>query len=361
MKTPLSLIVSALLLPALAGAADSPTPSKDDSAPPGGRIGYVLTNEVSWGIRETTDHKEECPNGFNIGPREQFAKEFPKDGKKRTLVETQLKREAQIWAPDTTPDEFPFYEATGKYALGIDLDGKTTPEDFESDDGRKGIDNQLFRVVGCVRNYRQEGELGIITTKWRAQKPFNRVTFEITGVDSLKNDADVTVSYYRTLDTLLAGPTGNYMPGGSQRVDARWGKRFMATAKGRIVDGVLETKPFDHLLIPEDGMGDPAINIFKTAQLRLKLTPQGAEGVLGGFLDVEQWYYAMNTSWATHHAAYGQASAASIYKALRRLADAFPDPVTHENTAISGYLSIKLVQAYVIHTAEDKNTATAKR
>ena len=361
MKTSLSLIASALLLPGLAGAADSPTPSKDDSAPPGGRIGYVLTNEVSWGIRETADHKEECPNGFNIGPREQFAKEFPKDGKKRTLVETQLKREAQIWAPDTTPDEFPFYEATGKYALGIDLDGKTTPEDFESEDGRKGIDNQLFRVVGCVRNYRQEGELGIITTKWRAQKPFNRVTFEITGVDSLKNDPDVTVSYYRTLDTLLAGPTGNYMPGGSQRVDARWGKRFIATAKGRIVDGVLETKPFDHLLIPEDGMGDPAINIFKTAQLRLKLTPQGAEGVLGGFLDVEQWYYAMNTSWATHHAAYGQASAASIYKALRRLADGFPDPVTHQNTAISGYLSIKLVQAYVIHTDEDKNTATAKR
>ncbi len=34
------------------------------------------------------------------------------------------KREAQIWAPDTTPDEFPFYEATGKYALGINLDGK---------------------------------------------------------------------------------------------------------------------------------------------------------------------------------------------------------------------------------------------
>ncbi len=221
--------------------------------------------------------------------------EFPKDGKKRTLVDTQLKREAEVWAPDTKPDEWPFYEATGKYALGINLDGKVTPEDFESDDGRKGIDNQLFRVVGCVRNYRQEGELGIITTKWRAQKPFNRVTFELSGVESLKNDPDVTVTYYRTLDTLLAGPTGNYLPGGSQRVDARWGKRFIAKAKGRIVNGVLETQPFDRLLVPEDGMGDPAINIFRSAQLRLTLTPEGAEGVLGGFIDVEQWYYAMNT------------------------------------------------------------------
>lgn len=329
-------------------------PADKDWAPPDGRIGYVLWHEISWGVRETPS-KEECPHGFNIGPREQFAAEVPKDGRKRTLLDTQLRREAAIWAPDTKPDEFPFYEATGRYAIGVDLDGKNKPGDFESEDGRKGIDNQLFRVVGCIRNYRQEGELGIITTKWRAQKPFNRVTFELTGVDSLKNDPDVTVSVYRTLDTLLAGPTGNYLPGGSQRVDARFGKRFIVSTKGRIVNGVLETEPFPQVLLPEDGMGDPAINIFKSARLRLTLTPEGAKGVLAGYLDVEQWYYAMNTSWATHHAAYGQASAASIYKALRRLADGYPDPKTGENTAISGAMEIELVQTYVIHDAQESH------
>ena len=255
------------------------------------------------------------------------------------------------------PDEFPFYEATGRFALGVDLDAKDTPEDFHSDDGRKGIDNQLFRVVGCVRNYRQEGELGIITTKWRAQKAFNRVVFELTGVDSLRNDADVTVTYYRTLDNLLSGPTGNYLPGGSQRVDTRWGKRFIASAKGRIVDGVLQSEPFEQILVPEDGMGDPAIIIFKNAQVRFKLTPESAEGVLAGFLDVEQWYYAMNTAWATHHAAYGQASAASMYKALRRLADGFPDPATGENTAISGAMDLKLVQVYVLNEEPDRSVS----
>jgi hypothetical protein len=353
----------ALLLPLLGGVnaaepatAPAPAPVDKNWAPPGGRIGYVLWHEVSWGLRETPT-KEECPNGFNIGPREQFAALFPNDGKKRTLVETQLKREAAIWMPDTSPDTFPFYEATGKYAIGMDLDGKNSPEDFESDDGRKGIDNQLFRVVGCIRNYRQEGELGIITTKWRAQKPFNRVSIELTGVDNLTNDPDVTVSYYRTLDTLLAGPTGKYLPGGSQRVDARWGKRFLTSAKGRIVDGVLETQPSEEVLLPEDGMGDPAINIFRNARLRLKLTPETAEGVLAGYVDVEQWYYAMNTSWATHHAAYGQASAASIYKALRRLADAYPDPKDGHNTAISAAMDIKLVQAYVIQPEAARRVA----
>jgi len=357
----LRTMLGALILPVIAVGAEPGAAAEDQSAdwaPPGGRIGYVFWDEVSWGIRETPT-KEECPEGFNIGPREQFAELFPKDGKKRTLMETQLMREAQVWFPDTKPDTFEFHEVASKYALGVDLDGKDSSEDFVSDDGRTGIDNQLFRVVGCIRNYRREGELGIINTKWRQQNPFNRVTFELTDVDSLKNDPEVTVSYYRTLDTLLAGPTGNYLPGGTQRVDARWGKRFMASTKGRIVDGVLETEPFEQLLVPEWALSDPAYNIFKDARLRLTLSPEGAEGVLAGFIDIEQWYYAMNTSWATHHAAYGQASAASMYKALMRLADAYPDPETGENTAISGAMDIKLTQVYVIHPENEEQTLAA--
>jgi len=325
-------------------AEPAAAPAAADWAPPDGRIGYTLWSEY-WGIRETDDHREECPNGFNIGPREQFAEEFPDDGTPRTVVDTQLARESAVWFPDESPDEFPYYDATGKYALGIDLDGKDSPEDFVSDDGRTGIDNQLFRVIGCVRNYRKEGELGIITKKWRQQDGFNRVTFELTGVDSLQNDPEVDVAYYRTMDLLLANATGQFLPGGSQRVDQRWGKQFEAHTKGRIVNGVLETEPFEQLLMPEWGMGDPSINIFRDAKLRFALTPETAEGVLGGFADVERWYYTMNASWATHHAAYGQASAASIYKALRRLADAYPDPETGENTAI---------QAYVVHTDEEE-------
>jgi hypothetical protein len=346
------LAIVALALPLLTTAASPPEEPKqavvaDDWAPPGGRIGYVLWDEY-WGIRETPGGKEECPDGWNIGPREQFAILYPDKGKKRKLVDTQLAYESQVWFPDTTPDKFEYHEATGKYALGIDLDGKSSPEDFVSDDGRTGIDNQLFRVVGCVRNYRKEGELGIITTKWRQQNRFNRVVFELSNVDSLKNDPEVTVSYYRTLDHLLADSTGHFLPGGSQRVDTRFGKRFQTATKGRIVDGVLETDPID-LQLPELALSDPSIIFFKGMKLRLTLTPEKAEGVLGGYADIEQWYYAMNTSWATHHASYGQASAPSIYRALRRLADGYPDPKTGHFTAISAAMDIKLVQVYVIH------------
>lgn len=348
----LSFALSLLAMLTMSDAKAEPS----DAPPPGHRIGYVLWEEY-WGIRETAS-KEECPKGFNLGPREQFKLLFPDNGKKRTVMETQLAREGQVWMPDTSPEPFPFLEATGKYAPGINLDGRVSPEDFVSEDGRTGIDNQLFRVIGCVRNYRREGELGIITTKWRQQNRFNRVAIELTGVDSLKNDSDVTVTVYRTLDQLLADSTGHFLPGGSQRIDMRWGKRFIVSTKGRIVNGILETQPF-YLQLPEWALSDPSILIFKGAQLRLTLTPQTAEGVIGGYADVEQWYYAMNTSWATHHASYGQASAPSIYRALRRLADGYPDPKTGQNTAISAAMMVKFVQAYVLHP-EDRTLVSSR-
>src|SRR5438874_12153269 len=79
-------------------------------------IGYVLTNKA-WAVYQTPDGKTECPKGLNDGPREQFTKLFPNDGKKRTLLETQLAREADVWfttehEPATDNGQLPFLEAT---------------------------------------------------------------------------------------------------------------------------------------------------------------------------------------------------------------------------------------------------------
>ena len=48
----------------------------EDTAPGDSRIGYVMTN-LFWSVYQTDDAKEECPRGFNDGPREQFASLFP--------------------------------------------------------------------------------------------------------------------------------------------------------------------------------------------------------------------------------------------------------------------------------------------
>ena len=80
-----------------------------------GVIGYVMTERV-WAVYETKDGKEECPQGFNDGNREEFKKLFPDDGKQRTVVETQLKREGEQWHPQTATYKMPHKEVQGKIA-----------------------------------------------------------------------------------------------------------------------------------------------------------------------------------------------------------------------------------------------------
>jgi len=310
-------------------------------------IAYVLTTEY-YAIRQTPGGKEECPKGFNDGPREQYKVLFPDDGTKRKVVDTQLAREAEVWFPHDTPEQFEFKEATGKIAPGVNLDGKIGPNDFTSPDGEPGIDNQLFRAIGCVNNYRDNFELNIITTKWRVEHNYNRVVIVLTDVDDLTNDDDVTVTTYRGLDRLMTDATGNnFVPGGTQHIDLKWGKEFIQKFHGKIKNGVLTTDAHD-VAIPEmSGADDIATLPFRGLVFKLKLTRESAEGLMAGYFDVDGWYTTLNQGWATHHQSYGQESAPSLYRALRRLADGYPNPATGKNTAISGALDVKFSQVFV--------------
>jgi hypothetical protein len=108
------------------------------------KIGYALTHKY-WSVYETEGAKTECPQGFNDGPREQFKKLYS-DGKKRSIVEAQLKREGEQWHPTTEPEAFKFLEAQGNVSYGLNLDGKIGPEDFTSPQPfRKPVHAQLRR------------------------------------------------------------------------------------------------------------------------------------------------------------------------------------------------------------------------
>ncbi|MCA0202612.1 MAG: hypothetical protein LCH56_17595, partial [Proteobacteria bacterium] len=71
--------------------------------------------------------------------------------------------------------------------------------------------------------------------------------------------------------------------------------------------------------------------------------------VMAGYVDVENWYWQTVKSESTHHQSYGQSTPSSIYKILRKRADAYPDPKTGKNTAISASLQAKMVQTFIIH------------
>ncbi len=333
-----------------------------DEAPAGRRIAYALT-DYAWEVYQTPDGKAECPNGFNDGPREQFTALFPEDGTKRKLVDTQLLRENQTWRPDTSPDAFPFRQAIGTIAYGLNLDGKVDPDDFTSPEGEKGVDNQLHRAIGCIGNFRgTAGTLYQFTSKYLQQFVYDRVVIEITDVDSLVNDDDVTLTSYRGSEDLMTDATGNgFFPGGTQTVDKRWGKSFIHTFKGKIVGGTLITEPGDFTFPSTAGFEDTSIHEMRAVRFRLALTPERAQGLWAGYVDVEAFHLMHNKARSTHLLSYGQQSSISLYKALRRLADAYPDPKTGENTAISSAIVAKFVQVHLRHPPQENSMDLRKQ
>ena len=350
-RTAFAALVSGVLVAGVAAA---------DEAPPERRIAYALTH-YAWEVHQTPNGKAECPDGFNDGPREQFAMLFPENGQKRTLAETQLLRENQTWRPDTSPDVLPFREAIGTVAYGMNLDGRTDPDDFTSPDGETGVDNQLHRAIGCIGNFRgTAGTLYQFTSQYLQQHVYDRVVIVITDVDSLINDDSVVLTSYRGREGLMTDATGNgFLPGGTQTVDARWGKSFIHTFRGKIVDGVLITEPSDFTWPSTAGFEDTSIHEMRAARFRLSLTAERAQGMWAGYADVNAFHVMHNKARSTHLLSYGQQSSISLYKALRRLADGYPDPATGENTAISSAIVAKFVQVHLRHPVQQISKGTA--
>lgn len=314
-----------------------------------GTIGYVLT-DLFWSVYQTPDALTECPRGFNDGPREQFEQLFT-DHESMSVEETQLLQEIQTWHPSTDPDGFEFHQVEGENSWGLNLDGKISPNDFIHPDGTPGIDNEVYRAVGCIIGFRgPDGVEHIFQNKAIVDERYNRTMIELSDVESLEDDDNVTVTFYRGMDRLLTNATGDkIMPGGTQRVDTRWGKSLIRKMKGSISNSILTTEPIEDLVIPWQNLSVPSVHIIKDMRLQLKLTSEGANGLVAGYADVETWYQQLIRNDSTHHLSNGQISGISLYKALRRLADAHPDPDTGANTAISTALDVKMTQVYISH------------
>ena len=124
----------------------------------------------------------------------------------------------------------------------------------------------------------------------------------------------------------------------------------MRTMQGKIVDSMLVTEPIEDMVMPWMNLGVPSTHVFRDMRLQLKLSPDGATGLVAGYADVDKWYYQLIRNDSTHHLSNGQISGISLYKALRRLADVYPDPDTGENTAISTALDVKMTQVFISHS-----------
>ena len=316
-------------------------------------IGYVMTDYFF--AMYATPEKTECPEGINDGSIVQFNELYPKD-KPRKLAETELVREAGIWFPSKAPEQFKFKEPVTKIAPGLNLDGKVGPNDFTSPSGEAGIDNQLYRVIGCIGDYRPGGSLRGFHNIYLRDRGYTRLLVELTNVDSLVNDDDVTVTTYRGLDRLLTDAGGNeILPNGTERVDARFGMIFHKQAHGKITNGVLTIDPAD-LNVPIIMVYNSRNAYFtiRNTQFKMNITAESLKGMWGGYFDIPSFYRAINSAYASYHHTYGAQSEPSVYKSLYRLADGVPD-ASGQNTGISGAIEINFKQAFLKHPDVPKN------
>ncbi|MCC6912995.1 MAG: hypothetical protein IT566_04785 [Rhodospirillaceae bacterium] len=324
-------------------------------------IAYTLTY-LNWALQYTADAKE-CPNGFNDGPREQFKILFPEDGTKRTYIDTVLSREITGFYPDQFKEPFTLKQAVGPVAPGLNLDGKVDADDFISPAGEKGVDNQFYRGLGCIESYRgPDAYNNFYDTQEILEGTYNRMLFEITELDSLQNDPDVVVTMYRGTHPVLRDASGNTIgfkgiPGGTEKLDLRWGKKYVQRYKGKIENGVLITEPATYTF-PWQTFGTPTDETIYQMRMRLDLNADYAEGLMGGYLDFASFHSKNMRSDSTHHQSYGRLPSALLYQTLQQIADGPVDPATGKRNSVSSALVSKWAQVYII--GRDNKTPVAE-
>ncbi len=203
----------------------------------------------------------------------------------------------------------------------------------------------MYRVLGCVDNYRgPDGSYRHFIQDYMRKFNYNRFLVELTNVDDLTNDDDVAVTLYRGKDPLMVDTLGAYTPGSTQRIDFRWGKSFIYQLRGKIKDGVLTTEPSD-VTVPRVTGPRCALSVGACLAREAQADAGKCPRPDGGYTDIERYYNSLGQNWSTHHRSYGAEPMTSEYRAMRKNADAYPDPQTGENTAISMAWEIKFTQA----------------
>jgi len=355
----------ALLAALAAGAADSAP--VNPAAPR--TIGLALT-DWAYALVETANGKEECSLGLQAGEVAQFKAQpgFMEHREKYggTFENRGPNGEKGNFSPTVVQDPLPWSELVTKRGFGMNLDGTTdghaTPksckhEKFTADQGEP-VDNQLARVIGCVQGFRSSGLTG---TFYRSEVPnftFNRHLIEISDVDDLKNDPDVQVSIYKGMDQLVRTAGGDtFVPYTSQRIDVRF-PQFTLTTHGRIVDGVLITEPIAYARFPIRETANVGERRMRGLRLRLKLTADGAEGMLAGYEDAAAWWNIKSKGVTPELDKY---SPAGMYRALQRNVDGYPDPATGQCTAISAAYNVKAVPVIIVHPQGNGQRIEARR
>ena len=330
--------------------------------------GFVFTE---WSYDIPKENPGECPEGMNITDEDFFSEEYAevRDEVKRRyeagdregalgLLPADACKDPSVW-PD--PGHI-LFEGDASVA-GLDLDGENTlasgegqcaHDDFTGANGQTGIDNQHYRLMGCVKGYRPDGLFDRLFDSNNSILENGYATLlEIKLVEGTRDKGLVEAKLFTSAGPITKDANGHVVPDMSQLVHAD--TMFHSAAfRGEIKDGIFTAGPVDAKLKFKVQAIDNYY-WFRDLQIRAEMLADGSmKGVLAGYWDIENTFNFLTEVYIgpVH---LGRAAAnnigyqcAGIYHALPRVADGHPDPETGQCTSMSTVIRFAAVPAFII-------------
>lgn len=385
--------VGVMAMGAAAPDAQSQTNQIED-----GRAGFVV-HGFGNALARSGQISAMCPDGRSLGYRQIFA--ATPEGRLRE-GEDQQGREARVNAgalalathegqnlcanPEVAPPD-PHYrkmEATNIVAFGIDLDGQSSTrtgraapgtcahDDLVGINGRRNVDNQMARVVGCdgageayeAPDHSGDIPRGVTGLSDIMLQGAWGILISLRDVESLQNDNSVRVGIYANADPIQLTPSREAaIPNSTYAADRD--ARFRAETTGRIRNGVLTTDPVNVRFhwFPAGRRSERPLN---QARLNVRFTADGLmEGYLAGYTPVEDMYdinygfrNVRDNTGALVGARQNRTSVFSnstmgrtchgAYRAMYELADGDRDPATGRCTSLSTQYWLRATPAFVV-------------
>ena len=346
-----------------------------------GEAGFVVSH-IEFALSSDANETGACPNGMsesykdrregfvdppNIQPKPgESQQDFRRRAGRMMFGVKNLCQNPELGKPNPT-----FHAVSGQNvpAYGIDLDGDNDQNsgacahtDFAGMDGASGVDNQFFRVFGCIEGYQSTGQgngfaTEMLTGSWG-------ILIKVSGIDDIHNDDSVSVGIYANGDPIRLSPARDPLEFASYSIHPA--PRFQSETTGKIVDGVLTTEPVE-VRFPNITNAMIVDRALLDARLHLSIAEDGLlEGYLAGYSPVENVYDAnigfRNAKSASGEpspqqrivgSAFGKAGAMGytcegIYHSLYENADGHPDPETGQCSSISTQYRIRAIPAFVV-------------
>lgn len=326
---------------------------------------------VSWFSQAMDSREGDCPDGVNLPWKEhrlKILKDYGFTGEKiEAMVQEELsgKGRSPIQAfigmrgrmngepvnpytyPETVIDPKLHFVTGSKLAYGFNLDGKEGPSGFvDPETGEKGVDNELARALGCMREFRGSKTTPPLYWEWTwSQLKSNQPAWVITLTgDNLSADGDVTITFDRALEHLRHNIDGSARRDVTYRIDPD--PRSHNVYAGQVKDGLVTLKERGAAI---NLLQDPLVAmVFRmtNVQMRLKMVSDDTLDIMvGGYQPWSDLYFSFAGGGAANESA-STGDMPGIFYLFRRHADAAPDAATGQNAAISATYHMRAVPAF---------------